>query len=295
MSSMKSLLIPTDFSPAANNAARYAIRLAKKLKAEIKLCTAIKVPAESAMAAQTVWPLEDYASLKKDAETELEYLVKTLSREEQAMEDESSFHPQFSYTSGVGEVVDYVRNLADENKINMVVIGMSGAGSFSRFFLGGNSKKMIEKFDFPLLVIPANADCKGIKKISFATDLSSQDIEILTSLVCFARPFNAEILITYVIQENNIHAEQKKIDNFLSDVTCKVDYPNIYYRSIPSSSITKGLNWLTESGHIDIMAMVHRQEPFFTKLFKISHAPQLAKSVNVPLLIFPENFKRVLI
>jgi nucleotide-binding universal stress UspA family protein len=292
---MKSLLIPTDFSPVADNAARYAIHLAKKLKAEIILCTAIKVPAEAVIGAQAVWPLEDHDSLKKDAETELEYLVKKLSQEEQAMEDEGSFHPKFSYTSGIGEVADYVRSLADENKTNMVVIGMSGAGSFSRFFLGSNSKKMIEKFDFPLLVIPANADCKGIKKISFATDLSSQDIEILTSLACFARPFNAEILITYVIQDNNIQAEQKKVDNFLSDVTCKVDYPNIYYRSIQSSNVNEGVNWLTENGHIDIMAMVHRQEPFFTKLFKISHAPQLAKSIRVPLLIFPENFKRVLI
>jgi nucleotide-binding universal stress UspA family protein len=293
---MKTILVPTDFSPAAYNAARYAIHLAKKFNAGIDLCTAIKVPAESVMAAQVAWPLEDYDSLKKDAETEFEYLVEKLSQEEQAIDNQSSFHPTFRYYNDRGEVTDYVSDLVDEHKANIVVMGMSGAGSFSRFYLGSNSKEMIEKANFPLLLIPANVNFKEINKISFATDLSSQDIEILTSLAYFARPLNAEILITHVIQENNINSDgQRKIDDFLNNVTCKVNYPRIYYRSIQSSGINEGLNWLTENGHIDIMAMVHRQETFFTKLLKSSHTQQMARSIHVPLLVFPENFNRVLI
>jgi nucleotide-binding universal stress UspA family protein len=293
---MKTILIPTDFSPAAYTAARYAIHLAKKFNAAIELCTAIKVPAESVMAAQVAWPLDDYDSLKKDAETEFEYLVDKLTQEEQAIANESPFHPTFTCYNDRGEVTDYVIDLVDEHKVNIVVMGMSGAGSFSRFYLGSNSKEMIERANFALLLIPLNVNYKEIKKISFATDLSSQDIEILTSLAYFARPFNAEILITHVIQENDISPdEQKKIDDFLSNVTCKVNYPNIYYRSIQSSGINEGLNWLIENGHIDIMAMVHRQETFFTKLLKSSHTQQLAKSIHVPLLVFPENFNKVLI
>jgi nucleotide-binding universal stress UspA family protein len=293
---MKTILVPTDFSPAAYTAARYAIHLAKKFNAGIELCTAIKVPAESVMAAQVAWPLEDYDSLKKDVETEFEYLVEKLLREEQAIDSQGSFHPTFTYNNDRGEVADYVMSLVNEHKTNMVVMGMSGAGSFSRFYLGSNSKEMIEKADFPLLLIPLNVDFKEIKKISFATDLSSQDIEIIASLVYFARPFNAEILITHVTQENDINPEeQKKIDDFLSNVTCKVNYPRIYYRSIQSSGINEGLNWLTENGHIDIMAMVHRHESFFTRLLTSSHTQQLAKSIHVPLLVFPENFNRVII
>ena len=34
---MKTILVPTDFSDAANNAAEYAIKLAKEIKAQVVL------------------------------------------------------------------------------------------------------------------------------------------------------------------------------------------------------------------------------------------------------------------
>jgi len=292
---MKKILIPTDFSPAAYNAAKYAIHIAQKIKAGIKFCNAIKVPADYVMAGQVVWPLEDYSTLKNDAEAELDYLTSTLSKEQVAASEDGGFYPKIEHSSDAGEVVTYVKELVAADKANFVIMGMSGAGDFNRLFFGSNSREMISKADFPILLIPAHATFKGINKIAFATDLSEGDLEILQSLAGLAQVFNAEILITHVNTEiEDVAAQQHRVDSFLRDVTCKINYPRIYYRGVQNNQINEGLAWLTEHGQVDMLAMVHRQQPFLTRLLNGSHTQHLAKAVDVPLLVLPEGFKGVL-
>ncbi|MCQ6959195.1 universal stress protein [Mucilaginibacter aquariorum] len=284
---MKTILVPTDFSPAAFNAAKYALHLAGKVKAGIKLCTALKVPAESVLAAQVAWPLEDFDSLKKNAEKEFEILTKQLLKGLKGAPGQ----PQITKNIGVGELTDYVRNMVAEHRISLVVMGMSGAGALSRFFLGSNSKEMIARADFPLMLVPENVKYVPIKKIAFATDLSPGDIDIIHALSGWARVYNAEILISHVTDYDDEYiGDRTKIDNFLNDVSGKVDYPNIYYRDIESRSVNRGLTWLAEEGQSDLLVMVHRGKTFLNDLFNPSHTQRLAKDINLPLLVFPSHY-----
>jgi len=284
---MKTIVVPTDFSPSANNAAKYALKIAQKVKANIKLCNAIKVPSESVLAAQVAWPMDDLESLREGAEAELNYLTTVLEKE--PSDKDNGFKPNIKHTSGVGYVTDYIRNIVSDNHVNMVVMGMSGANVFSRFLMGSNSRDLINKADFPLLLIPKGYAYKPIKKMGFATDLSENDIDALHSLANFARYFNAEILITHVLQTPG--QDQKQIDAFLSNVTCKVDYPNIYYRSLQSDGVKDGLHWLVENGHIDMLVMIHRKHSIFDN----SYTQKLAVKSKVPLMVLPDEFDKFLI
>jgi nucleotide-binding universal stress UspA family protein len=285
---MKNILVPTDFSPAANNAAKYAIRIAQRVKADIKLCNAVRVPAERVMAVESVWPLDDFEHIKEGSEAEMNYLADVL--EDTVLSENKTFKPRIHHATGIGNVTDYIRNLVSDDDINMVVMGMSGANVFSRFVLGSNSRDLINKADFPLLLIPRAYQYKPIKKIAFATDLSETDIGTLHSLANFARYFNAEILISHVMGAPG--QDQKQIDGFLSDITCKIDYPNIYYRSLQNDGVNEGLHWLTENGQIDMLVMVHRSQGVF---FSNSYTQKLAVKSKVPLMVLPDGFDRVLI
>lgn len=292
---MKTILVPTDFSATGLNTVRYALHIAQKVNAGIRLCTAIKVPAESALAAQVAWPLEDYESLKRNAEKEFEYLSKQLHDDDKLEADGHSYLPHIEHSIGVGDVTDYVRNLVEEYKINVVMMGMSAAGILSRLFLGSTSNDMIVKVNFPLLLVPAKARYSIIKKIAFATDLSDGDIEIIHSLCGLARYYNAEILLIHVINYDKEYVwDRKNIDHFLSDVSSKVDYPHIYYRDIQSTKVSGGLKWVIERGQTDMLAMVHRNRPFVNNFLNSSHTQQLAKQTDIPLLIFPNHYQGVL-
>ena len=284
---MKTILVPTDFSPSANNAARYALEIAQKVKADIKLCNAIKVPAESVMASQVVWSLEESIDLKEESEAELKYFVAALERQADAVKH--GFKPHIKHINGFGDVPDFIRNLVSNDHAGLVVMGMSGANVFSKFVLGSNSRNLINKADFPLILIPKTYSYSPIRKIGFATDLNKIDIDALYSLSAFARYFNADILISHVVQTPG--ENQKLIDLFLSDVTCKIDYPNIYYRSLQSDGVNAGLQWLTENGHIDMLVITHRQNC----LFNNGYTQKLALKTKVPLMVLPDGFDKFLI
>lgn len=287
---MKKIIVPTDFSSAANNAARYALHLARGTKTSLLLCNAIKVPAEAPMAAQMAWPLEYYPSVKKEVTRELKNLAEKLVQEEETETNPQSYHPIVEYSSEVGSVINLVRNLIGDEERNLVVMGISGAGGLSRIFGGSHTREMIEKASFGILLIPSKIQFNGIGKIAFATDLNTADVQVIYTLAELARPFNAEILVVHITDETFDNEErQHTLNSFLSEITCRANYPKISYRHIQSIDVEHGLDWLTEHEHIDMLTMVHRPYDFFDNLFKQSYTQKMARHIHIPLLVLPAN------
>lgn len=286
---MKTILVPTDLSEAADNAARYAIHLAKTLKANVKLCNAIKVPLESSMAANIVWPVYDYNDLEKDVSKELEHLAKKLMTEDRDNSSLQSFHPRIEICCGAGLVTDVVKSIVEKERIALVVMGMSGAGKVSRFLLGSNSRDLIDTANSPVLLIPHTATFKPIEKVTFATNLSQDDIGLIHSLAGLVRAFNAELLISNLSDISKRKQDhQKVVDSFLTDVTCKVNYPKIYYRQVSTKEIDEGLEWISLYTQVSMLAIVHHKPVMFS-LFDKSHTQKLAKHITIPLLVFPQT------
>ena len=288
---MKTILVPTDFSVCADNAAHYAIQLAKVLKTDVKLCNAFLVPAQTALADTVVWPLEDYDSIKNGINRKLYFASDRLTKQEK-LDPENGADPRIDFIGRAGSVPHVVKEIVSKEDIPLVVMGISGAGALSRLFLGSNSRDMIEAADFPLLLIPRETNYKRIRKITFATDLNPNDLEIIYSLAAFARNLNAEILIAHITGEKYDAAEhQKMADNFLSDVTCKANYDKIYYRHIKSMDVAHGLNWICEHSLSDMIVMSHSKHNIIDAFFAGSYTQKLAQHVNIPLMVYPKNVR----
>lgn len=286
---MKTILVPTDLSATADNAAHYAVHLAEIMKADVKLCNAIKVPADSVFADTVVWPLENYDSLKESIDSDLKSACSKLTSEENASLGKHAY-PRISWVSKPGDVVEVVNEIVTADRIPLVVMGLSGAGAINRFFLGSNSEDVIENADFPLLLIPPDVSFKKIKKIAFATDFNKKDLNSVYSLISFARHFDAEIMIAHIADEVDEDDEHQKIANdFLSDITCKANYSKIYYRHVKSIDIEHGLNWICEHSFSDMIVMSHSEHNFIESFFNGSYTKKLARHVNIPLMVYPKH------
>lgn len=290
---MKTILIPTDFSPNADHAAFYAFELGKHMKAGLKLCNAIMVPAAARMSPQVAWPLMDLTTLKEDADRELKQLANKLQKPAKDAGASKEEYPPLEVLAEVGTVPEVIKMLAEKEEINLVVMGTSGASGLNKLFLGSTSRDLIANASLPVLLIPPGTDFKPLKRIAFATDLTEADLALIHSLALFARPFNAEILIVH-ISKDEPEADQKKIDDFLNEVTCKAHYHKIYYRHVKDMGIDEGLTWLTDHVDIDMLAMVHRKQNFIKRLFEGSHTQRMAVHSKLPLLVFPPETHTVL-
>ena len=280
---MKTILIPTDFSDMADNAALYAVKLARDINANLLLCHAFTVPITQPIAAQVILPLIDYDFMKKEANLQLQRLAKKLSQFIISASDADSYRPEISYRSEAGTVLAVLNDLVTEKSVSLVVMAMNN-----------NSHKMINNASFPVLFVPHNFQYNEIKKIAFATDLSESNVNVINSLSGLASYYYAEILLAHIFDDKINHQEhQKRLSAFLNDITCKINYPKIYYRQINRENIDDGLEWLMVHGLIDMLAMVHHHDSFMEKIFTSSHTQNIARHIEIPLLVFPSNHQAI--
>jgi nucleotide-binding universal stress UspA family protein len=283
---MKKLLIATDFSANAKHAAEYGYQFAKQLKAGIFLCNSIAVPANVAMSGMTVWPQDESVALMDDSDEELKRLKKHLEHADHT----DAFRPPVDYLNETGTVRQTVNDAVFKQKVDMIIAGSHVPDILGRFFLGNHVHELIEFCIKPLLIIPNTAEFKPVKKIAFATDFENpdDDLEQIYQLIDFARLLDAEILLTHIYDGSEPLAKlEKRIEQFLIEISNKANYPQIYYRIIKQDIIELGLDWLCEHSQIDMLAMVHRKHDFLDSILKGSHTKKMAGHITIPLLIFP--------
>ena len=285
---MKTILVLTDFSIRADNAAHYALRLAQKIKANLLVCNVFHIPAAEPMAAQAGWTTENYDSFEENSINDLSELTGRLNKLLDKDLDDGSFRPSIEQLSLSGFVPDTLNEVVAGRHILMAVISMHGADGLSSFLLGNHTSEIIDNADYPVLLVPHQETFKGYKKIAFATDMVDSDIDILNSLSGFAKYLNAEILIAHVAEERSSGREENDlVKRFFKLVSSKINYPMIYFRAIQHKNVTAGLQWLSAHSDIDMLAVVHHKRSFFQRLFVGSVSQNLADHLTRPILIFP--------
>ncbi|GAB3924070.1 universal stress protein [Mucilaginibacter myungsuensis] len=290
---MKTIVVPTDFSAPAANAATYAMFIAGMIKADVKLCHAFTIPTEAFIADTVVWPLQNHDDIKTGIDQELTTVAADLADYHQKHTDVHRYQPKVTGTSAIGDTTDVIRTLAADADHPLVVMGMSGAGVVERFLFGSTTAKMIDATEGPLLVVPAHFFFHGIHRIAFATDLRSQDIQTICSLASFAKHFNADILLCHISDEKYETGERGMfIDTFLSQISDKVNYGRIYYRHVKAIDVPHGLDWIYEHSMVDMLAISHGHHSFLDEVLGSgSFTKKLAKHINIPLLVYPKDVR----
>jgi len=284
---MKRLLITSDFSDNAKHAAEYGYALAREIKAGIFLCNVVTIPAESPISGMVAWPMEESDALLRGSLADLKQLKEHLEQNDYS----ETFMPPIAYLNETGTVREIINDVSSNQKVDMVIAASHQKGGFSTFLMGNHTLDLIEACIKPLLIIPEAATFKPIKKIAFASDFKNYetDLEEIYQLISLARLLNAEVLLTHIYNEKDpLHRFEKGIKQFLSELSNKADYPQIYYRVINEGKIESGLDWLCEHGQIDMLAMVHRKHGFFDNLLNGSYTRKMANHITIPLLVLQE-------
>jgi nucleotide-binding universal stress UspA family protein len=285
---MRTILVLTDFSIKADYAAHYAVKLAASIKADILLCNVFPESSADYISAQTGILTIAGNKFEEESVSDLTELACRLTGEFEKNVPAGEFMPAIDHCSMGGSVANAVSWITGSRHITMAVVGTHSNGVLGTIFQGDHTNEIIEKANCPVLVVPFQAPFHGFKKISFATDLSHNGVEVLHSLYGFAKYFGSEILITYVIEENSSDKEEQHIiKKFYNQIPGLVNNLRVQYRTIKSNNIAAGLNWLSQHTDIDLLVLVHRKRNFLQKIFEESITQKLAAHLVKPMLVFP--------
>lgn len=282
---MKNLLFLTDFSANATYAAEYGYQLARRLRANIVLCNVINALAEIPQADFVAWPMEGEDILKNFSDMELKDLKIHLENKASA-----GFNPLVKSINYTGTVEEVIINTVGRYEIDMIVMGTHQDAGLRGFLLGNHNQSMISQTTIPLLLVPPVAPKEKINRIAFATDLKhvDDDLECIYSLVKFAKLMNAEILITHILDgKQQLPLSEQQREKLLTEISNKVDYPRIYYKSLINNSAEAGLVWLCIHENISVLAILPRKRNFMESLISSSLTKKIIKHLSIPILVFP--------
>jgi|GEM_PF-1138229 len=289
---MKALLVATDFSESADQAADYACKFAGQLGTNVQLIHASSIDTDSPL--QAIWPIEDQDTTISRNDALLETFSQRLHDSVIASSGPDAYVPAIRIRSAAGEVSDLIRETVQLENIAMVILGLSGNGDLKRLIHGSCSRDSIDFAEYPLLLIPQNAKFVPVKKIAFATDLSISDMEIIQLLALLAAKLNAELLIVHVISKREDLELTHRIDTFMKELKSRVNHNQMYYKNVYQSNLEEGLNWLYDHGGTNIVAVIHRKNSSKSNILHSSYAQKMARHTHLPLIVIPEGYKGML-
>lgn len=275
---MKTILVPTDFSYAAENASLYAVNLAKEINAKVILFHAFHLPVPASEIPVMIFSEDEIqkdneAQLKKDAE----YLM-------------SQANVKVTYIARMGFALEEI--LEEEENVDILVMGMKGASELGELLIGSTTTEILRKTKKPLMVIPEKAKFKRPEKIVFACDYNSKtDLHILDILKDFAKDFSAKILVLNIKGKDEATtaieaAESFKIEQELENIEHLNYYPE-------NEDPVDGINEFVEKNNAEVIAIIPHRYSLLERLFHKSISKKLAFHTHVPLLALPDDHKAV--
>jgi len=156
---MKTILIATDFSPASRNASLYGIELAKGLKANIILFNAFDSSVSTS-------PILNKTKSQYEALMESD---KRLLEEAEFLDPE---HTIMDVICDEGVAYDSIVDVANEKKVDCIVVGRKGNGSAIKDLFGSTATALTKNSNITVIVVPEKAkfEKNGAEKNKKATE-----------------------------------------------------------------------------------------------------------------------------
>ena len=272
---MKNILVPTDFSDVSDNAVDYAAELAKATNARLILYYIFTVPVPVAEAPVIAIPLEE---LEKESMKLLHGLDKKMKAKHGNVETELRTQPGF--------VVDEIISFTKENKVDLVVMGVTGAGK-TPGVLGSNATSVMHHAASPVIVIPKGYKFKKPDAIALACDYKSViPDEAVGKFKSFVGLFNSKVLVFNVLKPKELANYQKaasevNLENALGDIEHSMYFP-------ASENLHHEINTFVDRHSADVLVMFPHNYSFLKGVMHHSATKEMAFLTHVPLLSIHE-------
>ncbi|MBK9569690.1 MAG: universal stress protein [Chitinophagaceae bacterium] len=275
---MKTIIVPTDFSPVSINAMNFAVNMAEGIEASLLLLNVYNIPVSYS---EVPIMLVSVDEMKKSSEDQLEELKKNVIHV-------TSGKVKVYTESRMGNTVDELEELCKHIQPFAVVMGAKGKTSIEKVVFGSTTLTAIRHLTWPVICVPPGKEYgKGIKKIGFACDfkqvVETTPVQFIRQIV---KEFNAELHILNVdYKEKHFRPETPEqsflLHNLLEDV-------KPFYHFINNPDIEDGINEFAESNNLDLVIAIPKKHNLLGGIFKPSSTKQLVFQSHIPVMCVHE-------
>ncbi|HSP40285.1 MAG TPA: universal stress protein [Gillisia sp.] len=281
---MRKIVIPSDFSPNAFNALKYAVELFKDEECEFYLLHAFAEEVyndEDALTSETIQEVK--ANLKEKYEKRLKDKVEKILKHSQ-----NPLH-KFETVAPFGYLIDEINELVNKVKADLVVMGTRGKTNNADLTFGSNTLQVIKYIQAPVLSIPENYKFRELHNILFPTNFmlpyQTSELKLVADI---GRSFNADLHMLYI---SNFNLESLRQKENLKLIKEKFEGNKFHYHQIYGEERAQVINEQIEHFNIDLLVMVNSRYTYLENILFESTIDKISLYPRIPFMIL-QNFHR---
>ena len=270
---MKNILVATDLSPKAENAARVGMALAAQFKAEIHFLNVVDTPV-------------DWAKLPKGHEDRFPEVkarigaarasLDELQRTASAMDLNASHF--ISYSNGSKSVLQHIRS----HDHDLVVIGAHSRLTVSDVLFGSVATEVIQGSTVPVLLVDETTEYSRLSSVLVAVDPHAEPLSMICTVAALF-PSSEVALKAFAIDPKGDTANGKLLEG-LRSVQDQVR-PHVTYESVPSKSVEQGIIEKANSKEGEILVIGPNRFEGIADYMRAHVFPSISGRITIPLLI----------
>ncbi len=282
---MKTILVPTDYSAAAKNAALYAINLASQVRVQnIILYNAYQAPpvlTETAVMPTTSLPYFDIETFHDISKKGMEQFKESI---ENLCPGDIKIDTQIEY----GGLDNHVNELCKNNGADLIVMGITGTSKIEELLMGSTAVNVVKNTNVPVIIVPAGAKYNSIKNVMLACDYKKvAETTPLQPIKSILDATKAALHVVNVYESDKEITSNKTYQQELLHSLLKNYEPRFHFEN--NEDFITGINDFVEANNIDLIITIPKKHSFFEGLFKESHTKKLAFHSHVPLMYIHEE------
>ena len=275
---MKRIIVPTDFSDTAKNAARYAVQMANS------------IPGASII----LYNLTDKIALGSDSSPLTEnkddrfLVLQAALNNLQAELNELATVPVESIVEEGSSLTDSLERYVRHHGIDLIVMGITGATRLEQIFMGSNALNVVNLAVCPVIIVPPKAEFRPIKKVLFASDLKEVSTTVpFAPIKSVLNNFNPTVLVVNVDTDHYVEVtEEYKSQRTILESKLQEYNPEFYF--IRMYDFQDSISSFAADRNVDLILTIPKKHHFLTGFFKTSHTKKLAYHSHVPILAIHE-------
>ena len=272
---LKKILVPTDFSPLAENALKIAVQLAKEHKSEIYLLHMLELPLSQV----------DALSSHSDLPEAMFFMKLAHKRFEDFMEKDFLKGVTVHEIVNFLETADGILETCKEHNIDIVVMGSHGASGFKEMFIGSNTEKVVRTSEVPVLVIKNESTALNINDFVYASSFTEENKKPFRKAVTLTNSLGARMHLLVINTVNNFYTTseaENMMNNFVADSVPNNFTMNIYN----DETIEKGILNFSKLIGADLIGMSTHGRQGLAHFFNGSISEDLVNHARRPVITF---------
>lgn len=276
---MKKILIPSDLSELTDFAYDIAVKIAESCDAKIDLLSIIPAPNNASF--------DNEGNIKTDTGSDLSELFKERDTKQQKLQEWANIKDRINFTSTkIGHIDDTILRYVEENDIDMVAMGTTGAHGVKQWLSNSHAAKIVRNASVPVLTLKCDRSGFKIEDLVFVSDFHDPQKINLNPIKTIVKALNIDLHFLKINTQRDFQPT-RTIRIAMEKFAELNELEDVKFHVYCDETVEKGItNFSADTGY-ELVAIGSHQRSGVSRMFNSSISEDVVNHIWQPILTFP--------